>query len=64
MNKLQQFWINLKSFSRESVRVVKVTKKPNMENFNTIVKVSAMGMVVVGVIGFIISIIGTLLGLN
>lgn len=64
MNKLQQFWVKTKSFTAEAVRVVKVTKKPSMENFKMIVKVSAMGMVVIGLIGFVISIIGTLIGIG
>ncbi len=63
MNKLKQFWIRVKSFTAESVRVVKVTKKPDMQTFKTIVKVSAMGMAVVGAIGFIIKVVGTLTGI-
>lgn len=63
MNKLKQFWIKLKSFITESARVIKVTKKPDKETFKTIVKVSAMGMAVVGAIGFVISIVGTLVGI-
>jgi len=63
MNKLQQFWVKLKSFFTESSRVVKVTKKPSMESFKTIVKVTSLGMAVIGLIGFIISIIGTLVGI-
>ncbi|MBU2589770.1 MAG: protein translocase SEC61 complex subunit gamma [Nanoarchaeota archaeon] len=47
----------------ESARVIKVTKKPNKETFKTIVKVSAMGMAVIGAIGFAISIVGTLIGI-
>ncbi|MCG2719347.1 MAG: protein translocase SEC61 complex subunit gamma [Nanoarchaeota archaeon] len=63
MNKFKQLWIKLKSFMAESARVIKVTKKPNKETFKTIVKVSAMGMAVIGAIGFAISIVGTLIGI-
>ena len=64
MNKLKQFLVNTKSFFTEAVRVMRVTKKPNMENFKMIVKVSALGMVVIGFIGFLISFVGTLLGVK
>ena len=46
-----------KNFIKESWRVLKVTKKPNNLEFKTIVKVSALGMAVIGMIGFIIQII-------
>jgi len=54
--------VQLKSFITECIRVVRVTKKPTMETFKTIVKVSALGMLVIGAVGFVISIIGTLIG--
>ena len=44
----------LKSFIVECKRVLRVTKKPNREEFATIVKISAIGMGVIGLIGFII----------
>lgn len=55
--------IKLKSFFVECVRVVRVTKKPNKETFKMIVKVSAMGMALIGTVGFVISLIATLIGL-
>ena len=42
------------SYIRECHRVLKVTKKPNSEEFKTIVKVSAAGMLLIGLIGFLI----------
>jgi protein transport protein SEC61 subunit gamma-like protein len=45
------------NFIRESKRVLKVTKKPTKEEFKTIVKVSALGMAVIGLIGFLIILI-------
>lgn len=54
MNKV---WIRLKSFTNECKRVLKVTKKPNSLEFKTIVKVSGLGMLVIGLIGFLIQII-------
>lgn len=54
-------WVKLKRFARECRRVVKVTKKPNKQEFYTIVKVSALGMGIIGVIGFAISLLKELL---
>lgn len=47
----------LKRFFGECVRVLKVTKKPSKEEFRTIVKVSALGILVIGLIGFIVHLI-------
>ena len=44
----------LKSFFHECIRVFKVTKKPSMEEFKIIVKVSGIGMLIIGLIGFVI----------
>lgn len=47
----------LKRFSKECWRVLRITKKPDKQEFKTIVKVSALGMLVIGLIGFIITMI-------
>ncbi len=44
----------LKSFLREGRRVWLITKKPGSAEFKTVVKVSALGMLVIGLIGFLI----------
>lgn len=44
----------IKRFLKESVRVFKITKKPTMEEFKTIVKVTGLGIILIGIIGFII----------
>jgi len=46
----------LKTFFKESIRVFKITKKPNKQEFMTVVKVSAIGILVIGILGFIITI--------
>lgn len=46
----------LKSFILESIRVFKITKKPSAQEFKTIVKVSALGIALIGLIGFLIQI--------
>lgn len=46
----------LKTFIIECIRVFKITKKPSTEEFKTIVKVSALGIAVIGLLGFLIQI--------
>jgi len=48
---------NLKTFYHKSVRVWKTLKKPTRKEFEMTAKVSAIGIVILGIIGFIISII-------
>jgi len=45
-NKLKDFWIQCK-------RVIRITKKPDKTEFLTIVKVSGLGILLIGFIGFI-----------
>ena len=45
--KLKRFWIECK-------RVLRVTKKPDGPEFKLVVKISALGMAVIGIIGFLI----------
>jgi protein transport protein SEC61 subunit gamma and related proteins len=51
----------LKEFSIECVRVLRITKKPNKEEFLTIVKVSGVGILIIGFIGFILHLVNQLL---
>ena len=37
-------------------RVWRILKKPNMHEFKTIAKVSALGLLLIGAIGFVISV--------
>ncbi|MEM4260664.1 MAG: protein translocase SEC61 complex subunit gamma [Candidatus Woesearchaeota archaeon] len=46
-----------KNFVAECLRVLRITKKPSKEEFMTILKASALGMAIIGLIGFIIHII-------
>ncbi|MDP3917123.1 MAG: protein translocase SEC61 complex subunit gamma [Nanoarchaeota archaeon] len=50
------------SFFHEAIRVFKVTKKPSMEEFKVIVKVSGIGILIIGIIGFIIQIAWQIIG--
>tara|TARA_Y100000310_G_scaffold340592_1_gene436961 strand:+ start:1268 stop:1465 length:198 start_codon:yes stop_codon:yes gene_type:complete len=45
-----------KRFIIESKRVLKVTKKPGKEEFKVIVKVTGIGIFVIGLLGFLIQI--------
>ena len=55
---------NLKSFFRQSTRVWKLLKKPSREEFLTISKVSAIGLCLVGILGFAINLLMTYFGLS
>ena len=50
-----------KRFVGESRRVFKITKKPNKEEYLVIVKVSGIGILVIGALGFIIRMIWEML---
>ncbi len=41
-------------FISESKRVLRITKKPDSFEYKTIVKVSGLGILVIGLIGFIL----------
>lgn len=48
---------NLKTFASKSKRVWFALKKPTKDEFYTVTKVSAIGIAVLGIVGFIISIL-------
>ena len=47
----------LSSEYNKYLRVCKLLKKPTMEEFKTISKVSAIGILIIGALGFVISIL-------
>ena len=47
----------IKSFIGECLRVLKVTKKPDAVEYRTIVKVSGLGILIIGMVGFIIQMV-------
>jgi protein transport protein SEC61 subunit gamma and related proteins len=55
------FMDKLKTFFYECVRVLKVTKKPDKVEFKTIVKVSGVGILIIGLLGFLIHVIDIVL---
>ena len=54
-------WDKFKNFVRECVRVLKITKKPTKEEFKTISKVSGLGILIIGLLGFLIHLIDVLI---
>jgi len=48
---------NIKSFSSQCLRVWKLLKKPSKTEFTTVAKISALGLGLIGLLGFIISIV-------
>ncbi len=55
--KLKDLIQKLKSFLVECKRVWQVTRKPNRDEFNIIMKVTGIGMLLIGLVGFIINFI-------
>ncbi len=47
----------VKSFIQEAIRVLKITKKPDAVEFKTIVKVSGLGILIIGGVGFVIQMV-------
>ena len=54
---------NLKSFIKQMVRVWHLLKKPTRKEWMTIAKVSAIGLGLIGIIGFIIALLMGAFGL-
>jgi len=54
----------IKSFCSQCVRVWHLLKKPDTKEWMTIAKVSAIGLGLIGVIGFIIALFMGFFGLN
>lgn len=50
-------------FIKQSKRVLKVARKPDREEYFNFSKVTAIGIAIIGVIGFAIVLLGQLLGL-
>lgn len=43
-----------KEFIKECIRVLKITQKPNKQEFKKVVLVSSVGIALIGLLGFII----------
>ncbi|HIH61516.1 MAG TPA: protein translocase SEC61 complex subunit gamma [Methanobacteriales archaeon] len=49
-------------FIEKSRRVLKVSKKPDREEYFTVAKVTGIGIIIIGVIGLIITLMTQILG--
>ncbi len=54
---VKKIFLRLKEFIKECKRVLRVTKKPTKDEFKNIVKISGIGILIIGLIGFIIQVI-------
>ncbi len=54
---------SIDKFIKDSKRVLKVSRKPDKQEYFELAKISALGVLVVGVIGFVIVLLGSLIGL-
>ncbi|MBI5797697.1 protein translocase SEC61 complex subunit gamma [Candidatus Woesearchaeota archaeon] len=61
--RLNEKWVKFKSFMKECHRVLRITKKPSTAEYKSIVKITGLGILLIGLLGFIISIGGALLGI-
>lgn len=50
-------------FIKDGKRVLKVSRKPDRTEYFQLAKISAIGVAIIGVIGFVIVLIGSLIGL-
>jgi len=46
--------LDLRSKIRDYKRVLRIARKPSKDDFTTSAKVTAMGLVIIGVVGFLI----------
>jgi protein transport protein SEC61 subunit gamma and related proteins len=53
-SKIKRFW-------KETIRVLRVTKKPNKEEYKSILKVTGIGISIIGALGFVIFLVKQLL---
>ena len=48
-------------FLKQCERVLRVAKKPDAEEYKTVAKVTGVGIIIIGVIGFIIALLSQVL---
>ncbi len=58
---IHSIWIKIKGFINECMRVLRVTKKPDKTEFLTIVRASGLGILIIGLAGFLIQMVKVLL---
>lgn len=53
---------SISRFFKQCVRVLKVSKKPDKEEYFNFSKVTALGILIIGAIGFVIALVFQLVG--
>ena len=56
-------YVKYLEFIKDSKRVLKVSRKPDGQEYRELAKVTSIGVVIIGVIGFVIMLLGALIGL-
>ncbi len=51
----------IKRFVKETIRVLRITKRPGMEEFKSLTKVTGIGIAILGAMGFVVFLIRQLL---
>ena len=54
--------LKVQRFITQCIRVLKITKRPDKEEYKMLVKVSGLGIAVIGLIGFLLHVIWVLIG--
>lgn len=55
------YWQRIKNFWRDARRIVKVANKPSTQEYWLVFKICAIGMVVLGVLSYVIQLLFTML---
>ncbi|PIZ51238.1 protein translocase SEC61 complex subunit gamma [Candidatus Woesearchaeota archaeon CG_4_10_14_0_2_um_filter_33_13] len=50
----------LRRFLKETTRVLRITKRPNREEYKSLLKVTGLGICIIGALGFVIFLIAQL----
>ena len=51
----------IQGFLKQCERVLRVSKKPDADEYKTVAKVTGVGIIIIGIIGFIIAILSQVL---
>ena len=51
---MQSYWTRFVSFLIQTQRVLRVTRKPTSFEYRTIVKITGLGIAVIGALGFVL----------
>ncbi len=54
MNRMRRFWLNTK-------RILKISTKPTKKEFGTMVKISSIGLAVIGLLYYIVQVVSQIL---